>query len=117
MPPGGRHRGGLSFWLAVPFGTLVGTAAAVLLELFLIRPLYSRPRDQILATVGVGLAVPALLMGVWGADARPFPQPAVLSGTWHVLGATVPVNRFVLVARPRCCCSLFGCSSPVPATG
>ncbi|MFD7900708.1 MULTISPECIES: branched-chain amino acid ABC transporter permease [unclassified Kitasatospora] len=89
---------GLSFWLAVPFGTLVGTATAVLLELSLIRPLYSRPRDQILATVGVGLAVPALLMGVWGADARPFPQPAALAGTWHVLGATVPVNRFVLVA-------------------
>ncbi|MET8541149.1 branched-chain amino acid ABC transporter permease [Kitasatospora sp. NPDC004799] len=89
---------GFSFWLAVPFGTLVGTAAAVLLELFLIRPLYSRPRDQILATVGVGLAVPALLMGIWGADSRPFPQPDLLSGTWHVLGATVPVNRFVLVA-------------------
>ncbi|MFD8082057.1 branched-chain amino acid ABC transporter permease [Kitasatospora sp. NPDC059722] len=89
---------GLSFWLAVPFGTLVGTATAVLLELSLIRPLYSRPRDQILATVGVGLAVPALLMGAWGADARPFPQPAALAGTWHVLGATVPVNRFVLVA-------------------
>lgn len=88
---------GLSFWLAVPFGTLVGTATAVLLELSLIRPLYSRPRDQILATVGVGLAVPALLMGVWGADARPFPQPAALAGTWHVLGATVPVNRLVLV--------------------
>ncbi|MFJ8475360.1 branched-chain amino acid ABC transporter permease [Kitasatospora sp. NPDC094011] len=89
---------GFPFWLAVPFGTLIGTVAAVLLELFLIRPLYSRPRDQILATVGVGLAVPALLMGIWGADARPFPQPALLAGTWHVLGATVPVNRFVLVA-------------------
>ncbi|MFI6846889.1 branched-chain amino acid ABC transporter permease [Kitasatospora sp. NBC_00085] len=89
---------GFPFWLAVPFGTLVGTAAAVLLELFLIRPLYSRPRDQILATVGVGLAVPALLMGIWGADARPFPQPELLAGTWRLFGATVPVNRFVLVA-------------------
>jgi len=90
--------GGMGFWLAVPFGTAVGTAAAVLLELVLIRPLYSRPRDQILATVGVGLALPALLMGVWGADARPFPQPEALSGTVSLLGATVPVNRFVLMA-------------------
>ncbi|MEV4560662.1 branched-chain amino acid ABC transporter permease [Kitasatospora sp. NPDC049285] len=90
--------GGLGFWLAVPFGTVVGTAAAVLLELALIRPLYARPRDQILATVGVGLALPALLMGIWGGDARPFPQPAALSGTVRLLGATVPVNRFVLVA-------------------
>jgi branched-chain amino acid transport system permease protein len=90
--------GGLGFWLAVPFGTAVGTAAAVLLELVLIRPLYARPRDQILATVGVGLALPALLMGVWGADARPFPQPAALAGTVRLLGATVPANRFVLIA-------------------
>ncbi|MFD8593994.1 branched-chain amino acid ABC transporter permease [Kitasatospora sp. NPDC059646] len=90
--------GGLGFWLAVPFGTAVGTAASVLLELALIRPLYARPRDQILATVGVGLALPALIMGVWGADARPFPQPESLSGTVRLLGATVPVNRFVLMA-------------------
>ncbi|MFF0298264.1 branched-chain amino acid ABC transporter permease [Kitasatospora sp. NPDC004615] len=90
--------GGLGFWLAVPFGTAVGTAASVLLELALIRPLYSRPRDQILATVGVGLALPALIMGIWGADARPFPQPEALSGTVNLLGATVPVNRFVLMA-------------------
>ncbi|MFJ5926356.1 branched-chain amino acid ABC transporter permease [Kitasatospora sp. NPDC092948] len=90
--------GGMGFWLAVPFGTAVGTAASVLLELALIRPLYSRPRDQILATVGVGLALPALIMGIWGADARPFPQPDALSGTVKLLGATVPVNRFVLMA-------------------
>ncbi|MFE0463615.1 branched-chain amino acid ABC transporter permease [Kitasatospora sp. NPDC058965] len=90
--------GGTGFWLAVLFGTAVGTLAAVLLELALIRPLYHRPRDQILATVGVGLAVPALLMGIWGADARPFPQPAALSGTVHLLGAVVPRNRFVLMA-------------------
>ncbi|KDN85336.1 branched-chain amino acid ABC transporter permease [Kitasatospora cheerisanensis] len=90
--------GGLGFWLAVPFGTAVGTAASVLLELALIRPLYARPRDQILATVGVGLALPALIMGIWGADARPFPQPESLSGTVRLLGATVPVNRFVLMA-------------------
>ncbi|MFR9797398.1 branched-chain amino acid ABC transporter permease [Streptomyces sp. MS06] len=89
--------GGTGFLAAVAFGTGVGTLASVLLELVLIRPLYSRPRDQILATVGVGLAVPALLMGVWGADARPFPQPSALSGTVHVLGAVVPVNRFVLM--------------------
>ncbi|GAA1951302.1 branched-chain amino acid ABC transporter permease [Kitasatospora viridis] len=90
--------GGMSCWLAVPFGTAVGTLAAVLLELALVRPLYGRPREQILATVGVGLAVPALLAGLWGADARPFPQPAVLAGTVRLLGAVVPRDRFLLIA-------------------
>lgn len=93
----GAGPGGFGFVLAVVFGTAAGTAAAVLLELALIRPLYDRPREQVLATVGVGLAVPALLSAIWGADARPFPGPAALSGTFGLLGARIPVNRLVLL--------------------
>jgi branched-chain amino acid transport system permease protein len=88
---------GAGFVLAVAFGTAVGTLAAVVLELALIRPLYERPREQVLATVGVGLAVPALLSAIWGPDARPFPGPAALSGTFGLLGAHIPVNRLVLI--------------------
>ncbi|WP_371483904.1 branched-chain amino acid ABC transporter permease [Kitasatospora sp. NBC_00315] len=94
----GAGPGGFGFVLAVAFGTAVGTLAAVLLELAVIRPLYERPREQVLATVGVGLAVPALLSAIWGADARPFPGPAALGGTFGLLGAQVPVNRLVLIA-------------------
>ncbi|MFI0720862.1 branched-chain amino acid ABC transporter permease [Streptomyces sp. NPDC021224] len=93
----GAGPGGAGFVLAVAFGTAVGTLAAVVLELLLIRPLYERPREQVLATVGVGLAVPALLSAVWGSDARPFPGPQALSGTFGLLGARIPVNRLVLV--------------------
>ncbi|MDF9811111.1 branched-chain amino acid ABC transporter permease [Streptomyces sp. SPB162] len=92
----GAGSGGFGFVLAVAFGTGTGALAAVLLELALIRPLYARPREQVLATVGVGLAVPALLSAIWGADARPFPGPRALSGTFVLLGAHVPVNRLVL---------------------
>ncbi|MCZ4095016.1 branched-chain amino acid ABC transporter permease [Streptomyces sp. H39-C1] len=88
--------GGFGFVLAVAFGTATGALAAVLLELALIRPLYARPREQVLATVGIGLAVPALLSAIWGADARPFPGPRALSGTFGLLGAQIPVNRLVL---------------------
>ncbi|MFE5239983.1 MULTISPECIES: branched-chain amino acid ABC transporter permease [unclassified Streptomyces] len=94
----GAGPGGWGFALAVLFGTAVGTLAAVVLELAVVRPLYTRPREQVLATVGVGLAVPALLSGVWGSDARTFPGPEALSGTFGLLGAQVPVNRLVLIA-------------------
>lgn len=94
----GAGSGGAGFVLAVCFGTAAGTLAAVVLELALIRPLYGRPREQVLATVGVGLAVPALLSAIWGPDARPFPGPAALSGTFGLLGARIPVNRLVLLA-------------------
>ncbi|MEW2517228.1 branched-chain amino acid ABC transporter permease [Actinacidiphila alni] len=93
----GAGSGGAGFVWAVAFGTAVGTVAAMVLELALIRPLYERPREQVLATVGVGLAVPALLSAVWGADARTFPGPAALSGTFGLLGARIPVNRLVLI--------------------
>ncbi|MBD0736743.1 branched-chain amino acid ABC transporter permease [Streptomyces sp. CBMA29] len=93
----GAGSGGFGFVLAVAFGTAVGTVAAMVLELALIRPLYERPREQVLATVGVGLAVPALLSAIWGADARTFPGPAALSGTFGLFGARVPVNRLVLI--------------------
>ncbi len=93
----GAGSGGAGFLLAVAFGTAVGTLSAVVLELAVIRPLYTRPREQILATVGVGLAVPALLSAIWGTDARTFPGPAALAGTFPLLGARVPVNRLVLI--------------------
>ncbi|MBF9072391.1 branched-chain amino acid ABC transporter permease [Streptacidiphilus fuscans] len=89
---------GWGFPLALLFGTAVGTLAAVALELGLIRPLYRRPREQVLATVGVGLAVPALLSAIWTPDAHTFPVPSALAGTFGLLGARVPVNRLVLVA-------------------
>ncbi|MFH9943034.1 branched-chain amino acid ABC transporter permease [Streptomyces murinus] len=94
----GAGPGGAGFVLAVVFGTAVGTVAAVLLEVAVIRPLYTRPREQILATVGVGLAVPALLSAIWGADPRPLTGPKALSGTFGLLGAQVPLNRPVLIA-------------------
>ncbi|MGQ5229586.1 branched-chain amino acid ABC transporter permease [Streptomyces sp. yara] len=84
--------------LAAVVGTLTGLLLAVVVELVLIRRLYGRVKEQILVTVGLSLAVPALVQTVWGADARPFPVPDALSGTVGVLGARVPVNRFLLVA-------------------
>ncbi len=84
--------------LAAVVGTLTGLLLAAVVELVLIRRLYGRVKEQILVTVGLSLAVPALVQTVWGADARPFPVPDALAGTVGVLGARVPVNRFLLIA-------------------
>ncbi|MFJ9668866.1 branched-chain amino acid ABC transporter permease [Streptomyces sp. NPDC101219] len=84
--------------LAAVVGTATGLGLAVVVELVLIRRLYGRVKEQILVTVGLSLALPALVQTVWGADARPFPVPDALTGTVGILGARVPVNRFVLIA-------------------
>ncbi|WP_340560369.1 branched-chain amino acid ABC transporter permease [Streptomyces sp. GSL17-111] len=83
--------------LAALVGTATGVALAVAVEFVLIRRLYGRPKEQILVTVGLSLAVPAAVQTVAGADARTFPVPDALAGTVGVLGAQVPVNRFALI--------------------
>ncbi|MGH3628574.1 MAG: branched-chain amino acid ABC transporter permease [Sciscionella sp.] len=85
------------FPLAVLFGAAVGTALAAVVEAGMIRRLYERRKEQILITVGLALALPALAMAIWGADPRRFAAPQVLTGTARVLGAEVPVDRFVLI--------------------
>jgi Branched-chain amino acid ABC-type transport system, permease components len=74
LPGAGPH--GVGFLLAVAFGVVAGAVVAVLVELVMIRPLYSRTIEQVLVTVGLSLAGVALLQATWGADPRPFPQPA-----------------------------------------
>jgi branched-chain amino acid transport system permease protein len=77
------------------FGLVVGAALAAFVELVFIRPLYRRPVEQVLVTVGLALALGALVQGIWGPDARAFPVPAWMIDTTTVFGAAVPNDRFV----------------------
>ena len=89
---------GWGFVLATAFGVAVGAALGAVVELALIRPLYRRHIEQVLVTVGLGLVGVALLRGIWGADALPFPRPAVAAGVTTIAGATIPNDRFLLLA-------------------
>jgi branched-chain amino acid transport system permease protein len=76
-------------------GIVVGALVAAAIELALIRPLYRRPIEQVLVTVGLALALGALVQGIWGHDAKPFPVPSWMIDTTTVFGANVPNDRFV----------------------
>ena len=91
----GIHSVGLRFVVSALCGIAVGAIVAALVELVLIRPLYRRHIEQVLVTVGLGLAVVALIQGIWGPDLREFAAPAWLSETTGVLGANVPNDRFI----------------------
>jgi branched-chain amino acid transport system permease protein len=83
------------FLLASLLGLLAGGVLAVLVELVLIRPLYLRHIEQVLVTVGLSLALVALLQGIWGPTERIYEVPGWLYETTSVLGAEVPNDRFV----------------------
>jgi branched-chain amino acid transport system permease protein len=90
---------GGSAWQRLLLGGLLGIVAgavvAVQIELVLIRPLYRRPVEEVLVTVGLALAIGALVQGIWGADPKVFPVPAWMIDTTTVFGASIPNDRFV----------------------
>ncbi|MGX6603432.1 branched-chain amino acid ABC transporter permease [Micromonosporaceae bacterium Da 78-11] len=83
--------------LAVVFGIACAAATGALVELVLIRPLYARPTEQVLVTVGLSLAGVALLQSIWGADPRTYPRPEWTQQVTGILGAQVPNDRFLLI--------------------
>ncbi len=85
----------LRFLLASLVGLAVGALVAALVELVLIRPLYKRHIEQVLVTVGLGLAVTALVQAIWGNDARVVPVPEWTQQVTHVFGASIPNDRWV----------------------
>jgi branched-chain amino acid transport system permease protein len=86
------------FLLAALVGLVVGAGFAALVELVLIRPLYKRHIEQVLVTVGLALVVSALVVAIWGNDARPFVAPSWLGRTTSVAGAHIPNDRWVEIA-------------------
>jgi branched-chain amino acid transport system permease protein len=89
---------GTKLLVGAVFGLVVGALLAALIELVLIRPLYRRPVEQVLVTVGLALALNALVEAIWGFDARPFPVPSWMIDTTTILGASIPNDRFVEIA-------------------
>jgi branched-chain amino acid transport system permease protein len=93
--------GGVSIWprflVGALVGLIVGAVFAALVELVLIRPLYNRHIEQVLVTVGLALSTTALVVAIWGNDARPVPAPGWLGDTTTFLGANIPNDRFVLI--------------------
>jgi len=85
----------LQLLVGAAFGLLVGAALAAFVELVFIRPLYRRPVEQVLVTVGLALALGALVYGIWGADAKFYPVPSWMFDTTTILGANIPNDRFV----------------------
>ncbi|MBI9050534.1 MAG: branched-chain amino acid ABC transporter permease [Anaerolineaceae bacterium] len=103
----------LRFFLALIIGAAAGAGLGTIVEVSLIRPLYSRPFYIVLVTLGIGYVLREVVQLLWGpvayAMARPpaFAQPgkaenlfAWLSGnnlTVDILGVTFPSYRIFII--------------------
>ena len=82
---------GLNPWLALPLAFIVGALLGALAEVLIIRPLYRRPLDAILATWGLGTVIGQLITLGFGRDVQLTPN--LLSGTVPVLGIDYSAYR------------------------
>ncbi len=74
----------VSILLAVPLAFAVTFAAGVAMERLVIRWLYNRPLETLLATFGISIALQQLAKNIFGTQARPLTAPGWLDGAWVV---------------------------------
>lgn len=89
------QEGGLPFLAAVPLALIVCGILGLLVERGLIRPLYRRPFDTLVATWGLSLLLRKIVEAIFGLGYRSLDMP--LSGTVDVFGAEYPTYRLALI--------------------
>jgi urea transport system permease protein len=89
---------GASTIIAVPAAFLVAGAVGVLIERGVVRFLYGRPLETLLATFGVSLILQQVARDVFTANNRPVESPTWMSGLWQINGAlSITYNRLVII--------------------
>jgi urea transport system permease protein len=92
-----RHIGA-SILVAIPAAFVVAGVAGVVLERTIIRFLYGRPLETLLATFGVSLVLQQLVRSIFSANNRSVETPAWMSGTLQLNGAlSITFNRLYIV--------------------
>ncbi|MGY3438349.1 MULTISPECIES: urea ABC transporter permease subunit UrtB [unclassified Marinovum] len=74
----------LSLIVALPLAFAVTFAAGVAMERLVIRWLYHRPLETLLATFGISIALQQLAKNIFGTQARPLTSPGWLDGAWVI---------------------------------
>ena len=85
--------------VALPASFVVCALVGVLIERTILRFLYGRPLETLLATWGVSLALIQTVRLLFGAQNVAVAAPSYLSGGWLILeGVVLPYNRMAIVA-------------------
>jgi len=85
------------FLFALPLSFLAAALAGILLERGVIRFLYRRPLESLLATWGVSLVLQQLLRLTFGANNVQVGSPSYLSGNWVVGDVLLGWNRVLVI--------------------
>jgi urea transport system permease protein len=89
---------GASIVLAIPAAFAISGLMGVLIERGIVRHLYGRPLETLLATFGLSLILQQLVRNVFSANNRPVEAPSWLTGSLQINDAlSITYNRLVTV--------------------
>jgi urea transport system permease protein len=89
---------GLALLLSVPAAFLVSGLFGVAIERGIVRFLYGRPLETLLATFGLSLILQQLVRSVFSPNNRPVSIPEFMSGVWQVNDAlALTYNRLYIL--------------------
>jgi urea transport system permease protein len=86
-----------SLAFAIPLAFVVAGVVGVAIERLVIRYLYARPLETLLATWGVSLILQQGVRSLFGANNRLVSNPPFMSGAFHVGGLEITTNRLWII--------------------
>ncbi len=87
----------LSLVIAIPAAFLFTAAMGVAIERSIIRWLYGRPLETLLATWGLSLILQQAIRAIFTANNRPIVNPSWMSGAFDLWNLTITWNRLWIV--------------------
>ncbi len=89
---------GASIVVAIPMAFLVAGVVGVLIERGVVRFLYGRPLETLLATFGISLILQQIVRDIFSANNRPVETPAWMAGSWQINEAlSITYNRLYVI--------------------
>lgn len=95
----------LNPWVGLPLAIVVGTVVGMLVEQVIVRPLYKRPLDAILATWGLGIVIGQLIVMAFGREVQFVQTP--LKGAVALAGTEYSAYRLLLIPIALVLCALM----------
>jgi urea transport system permease protein len=86
-----------SLLFAIPLAFFVAGLIGIAIERTLIRWLYGRPLETLLATWGLSLVLQQAVRSIFGANNRDVDTPAWMSGAFELGGLTLTWNRMYII--------------------
>ena len=86
-----------SLFIAIPLAFLFTGLVGVAIERSIIRFLYGRPLETLLATFGLSLILQQAVRTVFGANNREVGAPGFMSGSFHLAGLEITSGRMWII--------------------